>query len=67
MNFSPDEYEAYSSDLHNDKFRSIARWTTNIAHLGADRFANLEFPLPATIEQEQIVAEIEQRFSIADE
>src|SRR5215208_1909315 len=36
--------------LHAKRFQQIARWTTNIAHLGADRFANIEFPLPPLAE-----------------
>jgi len=50
--------------LHTGRFQKIARWTTNIAHLGAQRFAELEFPLPSIAEQEQIVAETERRLSI---
>lgn len=36
-------------------FRSIANITTNIAHLGAGRFADLPFPLPPLAEQAEIV------------
>lgn len=53
--------------LHTGKFLRIARWTTNIAHLGAQRFALLTFPLPPLAEQREIVSEIERRFSIIDE
>ncbi|MDJ0278538.1 hypothetical protein QLH51_17210 [Sphingomonas sp. 2R-10] len=52
--------------LHNGRFRSIAKWTTNIAHLGAQRFAQLEFPLPPLVEQERIVAEAARRHDIAE-
>ena len=41
--------------MHNGKFQSIAQWTTNIAHLGASRFADLDFPLPPLAEQKEIV------------
>ncbi|SFF63799.1 restriction endonuclease subunit S [Methylobacterium sp. yr596] len=51
--------------LHLGKFREISRWTTNIAHLSAGRFANLEFPLPPLAEQERIVAEASRRLDIA--
>ncbi|WP_319578340.1 restriction endonuclease subunit S [uncultured Methanospirillum sp.] len=52
--------------LHNGKFEKIARWTTNIAHLGGERFADLEFPLPPMQEQEQIVLEVNRQLSIID-
>jgi type I restriction enzyme S subunit len=52
--------------LHNGRFRSIAKWTTNIAHLGAQRFARLEFPLPPLAEQERIVAEAARRQDAAE-
>lgn len=52
--------------LHSGRFQKIARWTTNIAHLGAERFAALEFPLPPLAEQQRIVAEIEKQFSRLD-
>ena len=37
------------------------------AHLGAQRFAEMGFPLPPLSEQSQIVAEVERRLSVADE
>lgn len=52
--------------LHTGKFRRIAKWTTNIAHLGAKRFAGLEFPLAPLAEQRRIVAEIEAQFTRLD-
>ncbi len=41
--------------LHSGRFRKIATITTNIAHLGVGRFAEIEFPLPSTEEQVEIV------------
>lgn len=41
--------------LRSGRFQQIAQWSTNIAHLGAGRFAQLEFPLPPTSEQHAIV------------
>lgn len=41
--------------MHSGRFRKIAKITTNIAHLGAGRFAALEFPLPPINEQKEIV------------
>jgi type I restriction enzyme, S subunit len=52
--------------LQNQRFQKIARWTVNIAHLGADRFAKMEFPLPPLAEQDWLVADVESRLSIVD-
>jgi type I restriction enzyme S subunit len=49
--------------MHSKRFQKIAKWTTNIAHLGADRFASLEFPLPPVAEQRRIVAKLEESLS----
>jgi restriction endonuclease S subunit len=49
--------------MHTGKFQKIARWTTNIAHLGASRFAEMPFPLPPLPDQRRIVAEIEKQFT----
>lgn len=54
----------FRSYMHTGRFQKIAKWTTNIAHLGAGRFAELEFPLPPINEQERIVAEVERRLSV---
>jgi type I restriction enzyme S subunit len=45
--------------MHSGRFRKIAKITTNIAHLGAGRFAELEFPLPSSQEQAEIVRELD--------
>lgn len=39
-------------------FASIASQTTSVAHLGADRFANLYMPIPPLSTQKQIVARV---------
>lgn len=44
--------------FNNGRFRKIAKAGTNIAHLGSDRFAQLEFPLPPFNEQKRIVSAI---------
>lgn len=41
--------------MRNRTFQRISKITTNIAHLGAGRFAELPFPLPPTAEQVCIV------------
>jgi type I restriction enzyme S subunit len=53
--------------LHAGIFQRIAKWTVNIAHLGAGRFSELPFPLPPLEEQRRIVAEVERRLSLVDE
>ena len=53
--------------LHNKRFQKVARWTVNIAHLGADRFSQIEFPLPPSEEQVEIIREIEARLTVVDQ
>lgn len=52
--------------LKNGRFQKIASITVNIAHLGAGRFAELEFPLPPLEEQRKIVEVIDHHFSLID-
>jgi len=52
--------------LRNHRFRKLARWTTNIAHLGGERFAAMEFPVPPIAEQEAIVEAVEAQLSVID-
>lgn len=47
--------------MHSGVFRGIARWSTNIAHLGLERFRTLQFPLPPLKEQKRIVEEAHRR------
>ena len=47
--------------LHSGIFRSIARWSTNIAHLGLGRFRDLPFPVPSLEEQGHITAAARRR------
>ncbi|WP_353268679.1 restriction endonuclease subunit S [Gemmatimonas sp.] len=49
--------------MHSGRFRKIASITTNIAHLGAGRFAEVEFPLPSTEEQAAIVSKLSDSLS----
>jgi Type I restriction modification DNA specificity domain len=51
--------------LHAGVFRQIARWSTNIAHLGLDRFRALPFPLPPLEEQKRIADEARRRLDAA--
>lgn len=52
--------------LHSGQFQQIARWSTNIAHLGRERFASMRFPLPPLAEQERIVIEAQRILSVGE-
>jgi type I restriction enzyme, S subunit len=52
--------------LKNGRFQKIATITVNIAHLGAGRFSEIEFPLPPVEEQAAIIAEVNRHFSLID-
>jgi type I restriction enzyme S subunit len=56
----------FRSQLHARRYMKIAKITTNIAHLGAQRFAAVEFPLPPLAEQRRIIHEADRRFSVLD-
>ncbi len=53
--------------MHAGRFTNESQITTNIAHLSAGRFSEIEFPLPPLAEQQRIVAEVERRLSVAQE
>ena len=55
------------AQLHARRYMKIAKLTTNIAHLGAQRFAAVEFPLAPLEEQKRIIEEVERRFSVLDQ
>jgi type I restriction enzyme S subunit len=57
----------FRSYLHSGRFRHEAKWSTNIAHLGAKRFAEMEFPLPPLVEQERIVNVAEHKLQLAEQ
>jgi type I restriction enzyme S subunit len=56
----------FLAQLHTRRYMRIAQITTNIAHLGAGRFAEIEFPLPPRAEQVRIADEVERLLTIAD-
>jgi type I restriction enzyme S subunit len=53
----------FRAQLSARRYMKLVTITTNIAHLGAQRFAAIEFPLP---EQRRIVAEVDRRLSVLD-
>ncbi len=52
--------------LNNGRFQKIATITVNIAHLGAGRFSEIEFPLAPKEEQAAIIEEVDRHFSLID-
>jgi type I restriction enzyme S subunit len=52
--------------MHSGEFRKIARWSTNIAHLGLERFRAMLFPLPPLGEQQLIAAEARRRLESSE-
>lgn len=54
------------AQFRTGRYRQIARITTSIAHLGAERFAAVEFPLPPFAEQCIIVETAQQKLSQID-
>jgi type I restriction enzyme S subunit len=62
------EYGLYVTlaQFRTGRYRKIARITTSIAHLGAERFAIVEFPLPAKHEQAAIVDAVQEKLSQID-
>lgn len=57
----------FRSHLHTQRFRQIARWTTNMAHLGAERFAGVEFRLAPLAEQKRIIEASDSLFTRLDD
>jgi type I restriction enzyme S subunit len=54
----------FRAQLHALRYKRFAKITTNIAHLGAERFADVEFPLPPLVEQRRIVAAVEDAMTV---
>lgn len=52
--------------MHSGRYIKEGTTTTNIAHLGAGRFGEVEFPLPSLGEQKEIDRRAKQLFSFAD-
>jgi len=54
----------FRAQLHSQRYLRIAKITTNIAHLGAERFSDVEFPLPPLAEQRRIVSSVQETLSL---
>ena len=52
-------YNVFRHYMRSGEFQRIAQITTNIAHLGAGRFAGVPFSLPPLPEQRRIVAKLD--------
>lgn len=53
--------------MYTGVFRRIARWSTNIANMGVERFKALPFPVPPFEEQVSIAAEVRSRLGAIDQ
>lgn len=53
--------------FRSGRFARVARWTTNLAHLTAVRFAAMPFPFPPLAVQERVLEEATRYLSRADE
>lgn len=47
-------------------FQNVCKWTTNIAHLGAERFAEMPFPLAPLPEQKRIADKLDALLARVD-
>jgi type I restriction enzyme S subunit len=47
-------------------FQAVCKWTTNIAHLGAERFASMPFPLAPPSEQKRIANKVDMLLASVD-
>lgn len=59
-------YLVFLNQMKIGRFQEIASRTVNISHLGAGRFADMEFPFPPIEEQKEIVRLVDQYFAVAD-
>ncbi len=52
--------------LRAGHFQSVCKWTTNIAHLGAERFSGMPFPLAPLPEQKRIADKLDALLARVD-
>jgi type I restriction enzyme S subunit len=53
--------------MHSGRYVEEGTITTNIAHLSAGRFGEVEFPLPPLAEQQEIVRRAQRLFTLANQ
>ena len=53
--------------MHSGRYIQEGTITTNIAHLSAGRFGEVDFPLPSPEEQQEIVRRAQDLFTLADQ
>ncbi len=53
--------------MHSGRHLQEGTITTNIAHLSAGRFGEVDFPLPSLVEQQEIVRRAQDLFTLADQ
>lgn len=57
----------FRDSMHSGRYVEKGTITTNIAHLSAGRFGEVDFPLPPLAEQQEIVRRAQKLFSLADQ
>jgi type I restriction enzyme S subunit len=57
----------FRNSMHSGRYVEKGTITTNIAHLSAGRFGDVEFPLPPLPEQQEIVRRAQGLFTLADQ
>ena len=57
----------FRNSMHSGRYVEKGTITTNIAHLSAGRFGDVEFPLPPLPEQQEIVRRAQALFTLADQ
>lgn len=55
----------FRSHMHTGRYMLEGKITTNLAHLGAGRFSEVEFPLPSIDEQKEIVRQTDVLLGLA--
>ncbi|HUW27633.1 MAG TPA: restriction endonuclease subunit S [Sulfuriferula sp.] len=64
---SPKLVSWWGNSYGKDYFSREGKQTTNLASINLTKLSAFPVPLPPTAEQQQIVAEVDRRFSLADE
>ena len=57
----------FRDSMHSGRYVEKGTITTNIAHLSAGRFGEVDFPLPPLAEQQEIVRRAQKLFTLAEQ